>query len=181
MSGVIEDAFVREVVSYVDDNYRTITNKENRAIAGVSLGGLHTMFISMNNPDMFDYVGLFSAQTTNALNSKKIGGITKLLDAFQGIKNEIRSLRNGKDSGNSVAAFIYENEDQKMAVQFSNPPKLYYIAFGSNDFVKKLNLDLRNKLDYNGYKYVFRETDGGHTWENWRKYLLDFLPRLFRP
>lgn len=181
MSGVIEDAFVREVVSYVDDNYRTITNKENRAIAGVSLGGLHTMFISMNNPDMFDYVGLFSAQTTNALNSKKIGGITKLLDAFQGIKNEIRSLRNGNDSGNSVAAFIYENEDQKMAVQFSNPPKLYYIAFGSDDFVKKLNLDLRNKLEDNGYKYVFRETDGGHTWENWRKYLLDFLPRLFRP
>lgn len=47
-----------------------------------------------------------------------------------------------------------------MAVQFSNPPKLYYIAFGSDDFVKKLNLDLRNKLDDNGYKYVLEKPMG---------------------
>ena len=74
---------------------------------------------------------------------------------------------------------IYENIDDKLERQFANPPALYYIALGRDDFVKKINDDFRMKLDAGGYKYVYRETDGGHTWENWRKYLVDFLPRLF--
>lgn len=74
---------------------------------------------------------------------------------------------------------IYENIDTKLARQFENPPKLYYIAVGKDDFVKKLNDDWRLKLADNGVKFHYNETDGGHTWENWRKYLVDFLPRIF--
>ena len=64
--------------------------------------------------------------------------------------------------------------------QFKTPPQLYYIAVGKDDFVKKLNDDFRLKLKDKGYKYYYHETDGGHSWENWRKYLVDFLPRLFK-
>ena len=69
---------------------------------------------------------------------------------------------------------------EKMERLFADPPALYYIAVGKDDFTKKLNDDLRKLLDANAYPYVYHETDGGHTWENWRKYLVDFLPKLFK-
>ncbi len=50
-----------EIMKYVEANYRTIETKEGRAIAGLSMGGFHTAIISANNPDKFDYVGLFSS------------------------------------------------------------------------------------------------------------------------
>ena len=50
-----------EIVNFIDSRYRTIAKKNNRAVAGLSMGGFHTMFISANHPDLFDYIGLFSA------------------------------------------------------------------------------------------------------------------------
>ena len=75
---------------------------------------------------------------------------------------------------------IYEDFETKLAVQFHIKPYLYYIAVGEEDFVLKLNNDFRKKLDEKNYPYVYHPTDGAHTWENWRKYLVDFLPRLFK-
>lgn len=60
MDGSFEESFP-EVVKFIDSNYRTVRNKYGRAIAGLSMGGFHSMHISKEYPDMFDYVGLFSA------------------------------------------------------------------------------------------------------------------------
>lgn len=185
MLGTIESIFMDDVVKYVDNNYRTKADKAHRAIAGLSLGGLHTMFISMNNPDSFDYVGLFSAQTTNALDGKAIGGMQKLGNLWGTLKDNIPFIGGGSvdrtiSKYTSEDLSIYDNVDLKMRNQFKNPPHLYYIAVGRDDFVKKLDDELRKKMDAYEYKYYYNETDGGHTWENWRKYLVDFLPRIFK-
>jgi len=58
------DSF-KEVISFIDGNYRTITRKEGRAIAGFSMGGGHAFTISKDYPGTFDYVGLFSAAGSN--------------------------------------------------------------------------------------------------------------------
>ena len=190
MLGLTESVFVNEVVNYVENHYRTINDKEHRAIAGLSLGGLHTLFISANAPDEFGYVGLFSAQTTNMLTtSEKIDNVKRLASAFGKFKDLLKSFGGGKkqnridriaENVNEGKLDIYNNLDEKLKRQFANPPSLYYIACGKDDFVMKLNNDFRAKLDAGGYKYVYNETDGGHSWENWRKYLVDFLPRLFK-
>ena len=60
MEGTFETAFP-EVVKFIDSNYRTIAKKQSRAICGLSMGGFHTLYISLNNPDMFGYSGMFSA------------------------------------------------------------------------------------------------------------------------
>jgi enterochelin esterase family protein len=169
--------------------YRVKKNKANRAIAGLSLGGLHTIFKSANNPEMFDYVGLFSAQTTNALNDNRITTLGGLATGVQSLASKIPFL-NGTKFAEKVSVFarkfndgrleIYSKLDNKLKNQFANPPKLYYIAVGEDDFVKKLNDDFRAKLNAGNYKYIYNETDGGHSWENWRKCLIDFLPRLFK-
>ena len=49
-----------EIMKFVEDRYRVLPGKENRALAGLSMGGGHAWRISMDNPDSFDYVGLFS-------------------------------------------------------------------------------------------------------------------------
>lgn len=60
MEGSMEASFP-DVVKFIDTNYRTISKKSGRAIAGLSMGGFHSMHISKEYPDMFDYIGLFSA------------------------------------------------------------------------------------------------------------------------
>jgi enterochelin esterase family protein len=59
--GMVEAAFVDDVVATVDSLYRTIPDKDHRAIAGLSIGAMQSMYISANAPDEFGYVGLFSS------------------------------------------------------------------------------------------------------------------------
>ncbi len=189
MLGSIESVFMNDVVNYIDKKYRTKNNKKNRAIAGLSLGGLQTMFISLNNPSSFDYIGLFSAQATNAMTDKNISEMKEFSDSWnslssylpfmkkKGIFKKISEMTSAMSKG---SLSVYSDFDNKLTKQFSDPPQLYYISLGEDDFVKKLNDDLRKKLDQNKFPYVYVETEGGHTWDNWRKYLVDFLPRIFR-
>ena len=146
MDGTFEQHFP-DVVKYVDTNYRTIADKEHRAIAGLSMGGFHSLQISKEYPDMFDYVGLFSAAILP---------------------------RDG------VSTPIYENIEGKLAKQFADAPKLYWIAIGDKDFLYNANKEYRKMLDEKGYKYAYRESPDGHIWKNWRIYLSEFLPQLFR-
>ena len=60
MEGTFETAFP-EIVKFIDSRYRTIAKKQGRAICGLSMGAFHTLYITLNNPDMFNYSGMFSA------------------------------------------------------------------------------------------------------------------------
>lgn len=63
MEGTFEGSF-NDIVNYVDSHYRTMKLKRKRAIAGLSMGGYHSLYISANNPNEYGYVGLFSAAIT---------------------------------------------------------------------------------------------------------------------
>lgn len=58
-SGDMEANF-GEIIKFVEDNYRVKSDKQSRAIAGLSMGGFHSLYISANYPNTFDYMGLFS-------------------------------------------------------------------------------------------------------------------------
>ena len=146
MEGSYEQAFP-EIVKFIDKNYRTIKSKSGRAIAGLSMGGFHSLHISKQYPDMFNYIGLFSA-----------------------------AIMPNKE----VSSPIYENMEGKLKVQFDKNPALYWIAIGKTDFLYKANEEYRKLLDEKGYKYTYYESDEGHIWENWRIYLTEFVPMLFR-
>lgn len=146
MAGQFEASFP-DVVNYIDKHYRTIAKKEGRAIGGLSMGGFHSLHISKEYPDMFDYVGLFSAAIM---------------------------------PGQNTEAKAYQNFDEKLKVQFSKKPKLYWIAIGKTDFLYQANLDYIKILEERGYPYIYRESEGGHIWKNWRIYLTEFAPMLFK-
>jgi enterochelin esterase family protein len=145
MDGKYEETF-HEIIRFVDSQYRTIPEKKGRAIAGLSMGGFHTLHISRYYPDTFDYMGLFSAAI---------------------MPNE------------KVQSKVYDHFDQTLAAQKANGYKLYWIAIGKEDFLYQANADFRKKLDAMDFPYIYRESEGGHTWRNWRVYLSEFLPLLF--
>jgi len=76
MDGRYEETFM-DIISFVESNYNVITSKSGRAIAGLSMGGYHSLHISRYYPDTFDYIGLFSAAI---LPDTKI--ISKVYDKF---------------------------------------------------------------------------------------------------
>lgn len=146
MDGSFETAFP-EVINFIETNYRAKTEKKDRAIAGLSMGGFHSLHISKEHPDMFDYVGLFSAAI---------------------MPNQ------------GVSSPIYENFDEKLKIQFDKKPALYWIGIGNADFLYEANTNYRKSLDEKGYTYTYYETGEGHIWKNWRIYLTEFVPQLFR-
>lgn len=146
MDGSFEQSFP-EVVAFVDSTYRTLPDKAHRAIAGLSMGGFHSLHISKEYPEMFDYVGLFSAAI---------------------LPRE------------EAASPVYADMDAKLAAQFASHPRLYWIGIGNKDFLYDANTAFRARLDAAGYPYTYRESDGGHIWKNWRLYLSEFAPLLFK-
>ena len=149
MEGTFETSF-HEVVEFVDSHYRTIAKKQSRAICGLSMGGFHTLYITLNNPDMFNYSGMFSA-----------------------------AIGTGSEQ-TAAHKEIYADVDGKLATYFSKKPALLWIGIGSTDFLIQSNNEFRAKLDAAGYPYKYMETDGGHIWRNWRIYLSEFVPLLFK-
>lgn len=146
MDGSFEQHFP-EVVRFMDKHYRTKANKKNRAIAGLSMGGFHSLHISKQYPDMFGYVGLFSAAIFPNQNAQSP---------------------------------IYKDMEGKLKVQFAKNPALYWIAIGKTDFLYKDNEKFRQQLDSAGYPYEYYENEDGHIWKNWRIYLTEFAPKLFK-
>jgi enterochelin esterase family protein len=150
MEGTFESAFP-EVVKFIDSRYRTIAKKQSRAICGLSMGGFHTLYITLNNPDMFNYSGMFSA-----------------------------AIGTGSEQAATGHPEIYQDFDAKLATYFSKKPALLWIGIGKTDFLIQSNNQFREKLNAAGYPYKYMETDGGHIWKNWRIYLSEFVPLIFK-
>jgi enterochelin esterase family protein len=60
LGGTYPASFMTDVVPFVERTYRVAPGRENRAVAGLSMGGMHTLAIATANPRAFDYVGIFS-------------------------------------------------------------------------------------------------------------------------
>lgn len=146
MDGTLEESF-KDVIAFVEKNYRVKANKENRAIAGLSMGGFHSLHISRYYSNTFDYIGLFSPAIMPDENVKSV---------------------------------VYANFDQTLKKQMEDGYKLYWIGIGKYDFLYKYVEEYRKKLDEMKMPYEYVESEGGHTWTNWRDYLREFVPQLFK-
>jgi enterochelin esterase family protein len=60
LGGTYPESFMTDVVPFVERTYRVAPGSEHRAVAGLSMGGMHTLAISTANPDAFEYIGIFS-------------------------------------------------------------------------------------------------------------------------
>jgi len=135
---------VPDVIEYAEKNYRIAAGADNRAIAGLSMGGNQTLIIGLNHLDLFHYVGAFSPVIMNANADRDFK--TLLADA--------------------------PGANKKL--------KVFNIYIGKDDTLYMSNVSFHQLLDQHQVKHVFTETEGAHVWWNWRDYLVDYAPRLFR-
>jgi enterochelin esterase-like enzyme len=150
LAGKFEAHLVKDLVPFIEKNYNALTGKDNRAIAGLSMGGMHTQTITNDNPGMFSYIGVFSM-----------------------------GIMNFGQQNQDVAKLDQERETKIEALKNSGY-KLYWIGVGKDDFLYQSVIKLRSTLDKHNFKYIYRESAGGHTWSNWRIYLSEFAPQLFQ-
>ena len=157
------DDFVKDVMPYVEKNYRVLGDRAHRAIAGLSMGGSQTLNIGIPHLDKFAYVGVYS--------SGLLGG-------------------GGRGRGAPPAAdapppppFGAAWEQQNLAA-LDNPAtkkglKMFWFATGVDDGLITTTRSTVDLFKKHGFAPVMKETPGGHTWLVWRAYLIEFVPQLF--
>jgi enterochelin esterase-like enzyme len=142
------DDLIKDLMPQVEASFRTINRADSRAMAGLSMGGSHTIRYGLTHPELFHYVGVFSMGLGMGANRDDVAR--------------------------------YEAANEAALKRGAREFKLVYYAMGKEDFLYATVAPTRAMLDRQGIRHVFNESGGGHTWINWRRYLNDFAPRLFK-
>jgi enterochelin esterase family protein len=147
--------FQNDIMPYVERHYRVHTDRAHRALAGLSMGGGHTLSIGIPNLKKFAYLGVFSSG---------VFGIT------------------GGGPGGPPQGPSFEEQHQAILddAKLKEGLKLFWFATGKDDFLVQTSRATVEMLKRHGFGVVYQETEGGHTWINWRDYLYEFAPQLFQ-
>jgi enterochelin esterase family protein len=152
------DDFLSDLVPYVEKNYRALTDRQSRAIAGLSMGGSQTLNIAIPHLEKFAYIGVYS--------SGILGG------------------RRGAAAPAENAPFGEAWEKQNLAALDNAVNKrglnLLWFGSGKDDGLIATTKSTVELLKKHGFKPVFVESEGAHTWLNRRDYLSVFAPQLFQ-
>ena len=149
-----EDEVTDALIPFIDKTFRTLPAREQRAMAGLSMGGMQTFHVTLNNLDRFSHIGGFSG----AGGPMVLGG--RALDP--------KTDYNGVFA--DPAAFAKKVRVLWLGVGDAEPERF-------REGIRRLHASLNDaKIDH-----VYVESPGtDHEWQTWRRNLHDFAPRLFR-
>lgn len=161
-----EDMFFTELIPYMEQTFRIRSEKECRAIAGLSMGGYGAFLYSLHHPDMFSCCAPISAAiyTDEIMEKSKGGRRSELFDSLYGPGNLTPHWEK-----NSVLHILNEKEGYEF------PNVRYYIDCGDEDTLLHGNNLIHEIFMRNKIKHEFRVRDGGHTWPYWRTSLPEVL------
>jgi len=151
--------FVHDIVPYVESHYRVADGRDERAIAGLSMGGSQTLDIAFRHLDQFAYIGVFSSGAV-------LGGG--------------RRGAAGEAPTSSVLGWEAAHLADLDNARLKKGTRLIWLATGVDDRLIANTRATVELLEKHGFTPELKETAGGHTWLNWRDYLIEFTPRLFR-
>jgi enterochelin esterase-like enzyme len=154
MAAAFEDDVTQALIPYIDSTFRALSDRDHRAMAGLSMGGMQTFQITLDHLDLFSYIGGFSGA----------GGMLVLGD---------RKL-DPKTDYNGVFAD---------SAAFAKKVHLLWVGVGTTEPERmRAGLQrLHTSLLEANIQHVFYESQGtDHEWQTWRRDLKDFVPRLFQ-
>ncbi len=164
-AGLFEKSILDDVIPYIDSHYRTSTNREHRAIAGLSMGGAQTTYAALNHIDQFAWVGSFSGAFVLWPNARAEGS-----PRGPGRGPELLSLE-------AIENQVFPNLNSSVNSELD----LLYIAIGEDDFLFEANRQFKDWLIEKQIDFVDIDTPGyAHEWSYWRICLVDFAGRLFK-
>jgi enterochelin esterase-like enzyme len=156
------DVILHDLIPAIDASYRTIPDRAHRAMAGLSMGGMQTLYIALHNPDTFAYVA--------ALSSLMIRAVAP--DAPFG-----PSLFGPFDTAKAYDGAFADPS------RFNARVKLLWLGVGSAEDppVRDSVSGAVEALRKSGVQVTYFESPGtAHEWQTWRRDLNDLAPRLFR-
>jgi enterochelin esterase-like enzyme len=158
--------FVTDVLPYVEKNYRVRNDRASRAIAGLSMGGNHTLLIGIPHLDKFAYIGVYSS----GLFGGGPGGRGRGGEAAAAPAPVVPPA----PSFEQANAAVLGNANLKKGL------KLLWFSTGKDDGLIDRTVATVEMLKKHGFHPIYKESPGGHTWINWRNYLHEFAPQLFQ-
>jgi enterochelin esterase family protein len=148
-----EKDIVGDLVPFVDKHFRTIANRENRALAGLSMGAGITTNVALKRLDIFASVGILSSGGFRS-SATSPGGVAVI---------------------EKIAPDFFTN-----AAATNKKLRLLFFSVGTEDpRLSSLN-DLQAQLKSHDIHFVFKTYPGEHEWKVWRHSLVDMAPMLFR-
>lgn len=154
MAVTFEEDVTQALIPYIDSTFRTLADRDHRAMAGLSMGGMQTFQITLDHLDLFSYIGGFSGA----------GGV--FVPAGQ--KLDLKAAYHGALADPAA---------------FSKRVHLLWIGVGTAEppMIRNGLLRLHASLESAHIEHVFYQSPGtAHEWQTWRRDLKDFAPRLFR-
>jgi enterochelin esterase-like enzyme len=152
MAKTFEDDVTQELIPFVDRTYRTLADRDHRAMAGLSMGGFQTFNITLKHLDLFSYIGGFSGA----------GGM--LDDGPPDLKNGFDGAFADPGAFSKKVHLLYLGVGTAEPVQFQTRLR-----------------GLHEALEQGGIHHVWWQSPGtDHEWQTWRRNLKDFGSRLFR-
>lgn len=147
-----------DVIPFVEANYRVKANRDNRAIAGLSMGGAQATFIGLNHIDRFAWIGTFSG-------------------AF--VMYPGRTPAGPGDTG--IRPAMLAGLFPKLNANATRQLRLLYFSCGIDDTLIAVNRDMKTWLTSQQIAFTDVETPGyAHVWSYWRISLIQFAPQLFK-
>jgi enterochelin esterase family protein len=157
------DSLTADIVPFVEKNYRALADRENRAVAGLSMGGAQAAYAGLRNLDKFAWVASFS-------------GAFVIWQPGRGGAGQSSGAPAAENS--AVFGRMFPNLDAGANARL----RLLYFSCGLDDFLLEINREFKNWLKGKGLRFVDLETPHyAHVWSYWRKSLADIAPRLFQP
>ena len=168
--GAFGQLILNDLIPWVDSNFRTLTDKDHRGMAGLSMGGVQTAAITMVNLDKFSYIGLFSGGSAPGFGPGGAGSPAPV--ATQANPHEVLDLKT-----------VYSGAMADPA-EFNKKVKVLFFGTGTEPPLENpegLKFHQEQLVAYgitNSHLYISPGTS--HEWQTWRRSLYQFVPLLFR-
>ncbi len=170
MGGPYGELMVNDLIPWVDANYRTIADRDHRAMAGLSMGGMQTAAVTMNNLDKFSYIGLFSGGTAAGFGRAAAGSpVGAGVLPSEPPSLDFKTIYSGAMA--DPAAF-----NKKVHVFFFSAGT--ELPLENPEALKRHQQQLVAGGITNSYMYISPGTS--HEWQTWRRSLYVFAPLLFK-
>jgi enterochelin esterase-like enzyme len=157
-----ERVVVDDLIPTIDASYRTLADRDHRAMAGLSMGGMQTLFIASHHLDKFSYIATLSGPIIRNADLSRFAEI-KMDGPF-----DTKTAYGGMFS--NPAAFNKRVRLLWFGVGSAEPEMFRTSIGGAVEALKSA-----------GVRLVHFESDGtAHEWQTWRRSLNDLAPRLFR-
>ena len=166
-----EDFFFKELVPYIEKNYRCRKEKKYRAVAGLSMGGYGSLLYAIHHPEMFSACAAMSAgiRTDEQINEMPLKDYLERYGTAMGELKEGDNRITDFWNQNSVLYLVnHLPEEQKKSVRF-------YLDIGDDDHLYKGNSLLHIVMRDLNIPHEYRVRNGMHNWEYWRTGLPDVL------